>query len=202
MRREAETPSKDRRPVQPDLPAAASSAGGWKLKSEAVQFGCDESWFVTFERGGTVHFVPVLYNLYQGEDCGGYGEVSSGGTPKWLVPQHIARVQATHNAYTNTSCGPAGDDEEPDIFCELSGPAPQCLDLGGVRRWVSCGDDTASIFRGVEVRYSPRKGVKLRRTTGPRELTKALQALDGATLPQLLQGLGPALDAASAALSQ
>jgi hypothetical protein len=202
MRREAEARPKERRPVQPKEPAAVPLADGWRLGREVIQLGCDESWFATFERGGTVQFVPVLYNLYQGEDCGGYGEVSSGGTPKWVVPQHLARVRATHNEYTNTSCGPAGHDEEPDIFCELGGNAPQCLDLGGVRAWVSTEEGTASTFRGVEVRYSPSKGVKFKRTTGPRELTKALQALDGATMPQLLQGLGPALDAASAELSQ
>jgi hypothetical protein len=58
-----------------------------------------------------------------------------------------------------------------------------------------------AIYRGVDVQYSTRKGVTFKRTTGPRELTKALRALDGATLPQLLQRLGPVLDAASAELS-
>lgn len=201
MRREAEARPKERRPVQPKEPAAVPHAGAWRLGSEAIQLGCDESWFATFARGGAVYFVPVLYNLYQGEECGGYGEVSSGGTPRWVVPQHIARVRAAHNEYINNSCGPTGQDEEPDIYCELGGNAPRCLDLGGVSTWVSTEDGRASTFRGVEVRYSPSKGVKFKRTTGPRELTKALQGLDGATVPQLLQGLGPARDVASAALA-
>jgi hypothetical protein len=204
MRREAEMSPEKRRPVQPKKPATVATAGDWKLGEESIQLGCDESWFATLERSGTVYFVPVLYNLYQGEDCGGYGEASSGGAPKWVVPQHIARVQAVHSEYTNSSCGPTGRDEEPDAFCELSGPAPRCLDLGGVRSWVSTEGRVggASTCRGVDVRYSVSKGVTFKRTTGPRELTKALRALDGATLPQLLQRLGPVLDAASAELSR